>query len=144
MKRYSGFTLVELMTVVGVIAIITAIALPAYNAQVLKSRRAEAINGIGELQLRQERWRAEHSEFATTAQLGVIPSSPYYSFAVGSPVGTCADGSTACTPTNCYVVSAETIGSQTADDGTCGTLTLANRCGHVEKASTPSPDCWSR
>ena len=144
MKQYSGFTLIELMVVVGVIAIIAAIALPAYNAQVLKSRRADAVNGIGELQIRQERWRAEHPAFATAAQLGALPTSPYYSFAATTPTGTCADGSTACTVSNCYAVTAGTTGPQTADDGTCATLTLANRCGQVEKTSTPSMGCWER
>ena len=37
-----GFSLIELMIVVAVVAILAAIAYPNYSAHVLKSRRAQA------------------------------------------------------------------------------------------------------
>jgi len=42
-----GFTLIELMIVVAIVAILAAIALPAYNDYVTKGRFAEAIS-VGE------------------------------------------------------------------------------------------------
>ncbi len=44
MKRYKlkGFTLVELVTVIAILALLLAIAIPSYNSQVRKARRAEA------------------------------------------------------------------------------------------------------
>jgi len=54
-----GFTLIELMIVVAIVAIIAAIALPSYKDQVAKSRRADAARAVGQLQLDLERWRAE-------------------------------------------------------------------------------------
>lgn len=42
MKRNLGFTLVELMIVVGVIGILGAIAVPQYESYVRKSKRSEA------------------------------------------------------------------------------------------------------
>ena len=41
-KRSAGFTLIELMIVVAVIALLAAIALPSYQDSVRKSRRADA------------------------------------------------------------------------------------------------------
>ena len=43
-KRTRGFTLIELMIVVAVIAILASVAISQYNKQVRKSRRAEAIS----------------------------------------------------------------------------------------------------
>ncbi len=52
-----GFTLVELMIVVAVLAIITAIAMPAYNGYVQTSREAVLMNNISTIEVFQEDFR---------------------------------------------------------------------------------------
>ena len=148
MRRHfaKGFTLIELMVVVAIVAIIAAIALPSYSDQVRKSRRADAANGLGDLVLRQERWRSENPSYATTAQIGTMPASDYYTFATSTPASNCAiTGTPACTASTCFAVTADTKGSQTADDGHCATMTISNLCGVVSKTSTPAGgSCWSK
>ncbi|MHB1666808.1 MAG: type IV pilin protein [Thiomonas sp.] len=66
-----GFTLIELMIVVVVIAILSAIALPAYQDSVRKSRRTAAKTAVLDLASREERFYTTNNAYsATAADLG--------------------------------------------------------------------------
>lgn len=110
MRAHRGFTLIELMIVVAVLGIIAAIALPSYQEHIRTGRRADAMGAVGDLQMRQERWRAENTSYGTQAQMGTMPTSDYYDYAV-------AGGAT-------YSITATPKGKQAGD--TCGVLTASN------------------
>jgi type IV pilus assembly protein PilE len=57
LRHSKGFTIVELMIVVAVLAIISAIALPAYNGYIQTSREAVLVNNIGTIEVFQEDFR---------------------------------------------------------------------------------------
>jgi type IV pilus assembly protein PilE len=48
-QRQAGFTLIELMIVVAIVGILVAIAYPSYSDYLVRSRRAEAKQGLIEL-----------------------------------------------------------------------------------------------
>ena len=59
----SGFTLIELMIVVSIIAILAAIAYPSYQESVRKGRRAEARAALAELIQQQERYMTQNNTY---------------------------------------------------------------------------------
>lgn len=86
-SRRAGFTLIELMVVLAILAIIMMIAVPAYNDQVRRANRSEAIARINDLVLAQERWRSENPAYATDAEL-TTPDLTKYAVAVSNPTAT--------------------------------------------------------
>lgn len=58
-----GFTLIELMIVVAIVAILASIMLPAYQDQVRKSRRADAKAVLTELSGFMERFYASNGRY---------------------------------------------------------------------------------
>lgn len=77
--RIKGFTLVELMIVIAIVAILVALAVPSYSRYIRKSNRGEAQQLLMNWANNQEIWRANNTEYATLAQLPA-PSSDRYNF----------------------------------------------------------------
>jgi type IV pilus assembly protein PilE len=61
-----GVTLIELMVAVAIVAILAAIAYPSYEAQLRKSRRAEAMELLLDVASRQEQFMLNHSTYTAT------------------------------------------------------------------------------
>ena len=64
MKR-KGFTLIELMIVVAIIAILASIAIPQYKKFQLKAKTSEAKSNIGAIRSAEETYAAEHDVYRT-------------------------------------------------------------------------------
>jgi type IV pilus assembly protein PilA len=72
-KTSKGFTLIELMIVVAIIAILAAIAIPQYRKFQMKAKTSEAKTNIGALRTCEESYAAEHDHYLA---LPAAPSSP--------------------------------------------------------------------
>ena len=96
LQKTLGFTLIEVMIVAAIIAILAAIAYPSYQDSVRKSRRSDAMAVLIDLQLQQEKWRANNTEYAPKADptvtppvIGLIlPISEYYDFDISTNTAT--------------------------------------------------------
>lgn len=67
MKKHSGFTLVELMIVVAIVAILAAVAMPQYNAYITRGRIPEATANLATKRVRMEQWFQDNRTYAVTA-----------------------------------------------------------------------------
>lgn len=64
-RRSSGFTLIELMIAVAILAILAAIAIPAYEGYVTTANNTEASKEIEALKLAQEEFFLENGNYFT-------------------------------------------------------------------------------
>jgi type IV pilus assembly protein PilE len=72
-----GFTLIELMITVAVIAILASLAYPAYTSAIVKNRRAEAQAVLSDLLQRQQQFLLDTRSFATSLdQLNATAAVP--------------------------------------------------------------------
>ena len=91
MKRVRGFTLIEMMIVVAVIAVLASIALPSYNSYLRKGRRADAQAALTDIASRQQQYlmdaRAYAPDLATLNYTPTTSVTDWYGIAivVGGP-----------------------------------------------------------
>ncbi len=142
MTKYKshGFTLIELMIALAVLGIITAIAYPAYQDQVRKTKRTDAIIALTEAAQLQERWFTQSGSYTNDiAQIGGSTSdNGNYTISISIPTGaTCNSGS----KFYCYNLTAIPQGAQ-ANDNACKNFSL-DHTGKKEISGTGSAsNCW--
>lgn len=66
-----GFTLIEVMIVAAIVAILGAIALPAYNDSVRRGKITEATSALSDMKLRMEQYNTSNRTYATAPFCGV-------------------------------------------------------------------------
>ena len=58
-----GFTLVEIMIAMGVLAVVAAIAIPSYRGYIEESRKVEGKNNLAAIKLAQEEYFLENNRY---------------------------------------------------------------------------------
>ena len=130
-NRSKGFTIVELLIVMVVIAILGSIALPSYQETMRKGKRADAKNKLLEIAALQER---RYSDTGAYSNLATIYGS-----------------ATALSDEGHYTISSvQGVGAQTytltatpvVADPNCGNFTY-NQAGVITESGTKDLDyCW--
>lgn len=127
-----GFSLLELIIVVVVAGVIAAIALPSYQEQTRKSRRAAATATLFDATSRQEQYFLDNKTYTVTIAAGglnmnAVTEDGSYVISVDAPTG-------ACPIDRCYRVRATPQGAQAGDS--CGALTIDS-----DRVKFPN-GCW--
>ena len=145
-----GFTLVELLIVVAIIAILASIGYPAYQDQIVKTNRTDAQANLFELSQNLERRFTENGNYtgATTANL-TFNTSPQdgatkYNLSLAGGAATATTYTLVATPTTlqndtqCGVLQLTHIGAKCATDS--GTLRCSNSTTASDRAFVER--CW--
>jgi type IV pilus assembly protein PilE len=150
-KRFHrGFTLIELLIVVAVIGVLAAIALPSYQEQVRKGKRAEGKAALLKAANLQERYFTANNTYADSTNFptlfGLATSAAVYSHDGSGPNNdasspysiTVAAGATT-TLASSFVVSAVPNGFS---DPKCATLSISNTGLKAVSGTGSVSDCW--
>ncbi|MBN6152803.1 pilin [Xanthomonas sp. AmX2] len=122
MKKQQGFTLIELMIVVAIIAILAAIALPMYQDYVAKSQVTAGLAEVTPGKTQAEVLLNEGKDFALAADVGLNVSDRCTAIAVAGAADT-GVATIACTLAGNSKVAGETI--TLSREGTNGTWSCA-------------------
>lgn len=127
MKFAKGFTLVELMIVVVIVAILSAVAFPAYNDYVIRGKIPDATSNLAATRVKMEQFFQDNRSYGTGpgACGATLPTSTYFTY---SCTGTG-------TPLTTYTITATGSGTM---NGFTYTITETNT-----KATPAAPAGWT-
>jgi type IV pilus assembly protein PilE len=140
MKPQRGFTIIELMIAVAIIAILAAIALPAYDGYTQRAKLTEAFTALSDFRVRMEQFYQDNRRYDGVGLNGcgvTGPNSKYFTFV-------CAPG---LAPSQTYTITATGI----ANEGLTNFVYTLNE-NNVRATTTlgtawsgaPNAACWVR
>jgi type IV pilus assembly protein PilE len=140
MRTQHGFTLIELMITVAIIAILSAIAIPQYSEYVMRSRITEATMTLSDQRLKMERYFQDNRSFSPG---GGIPAACSAN-TVAPPPGPTAHFTFTCVvlSANTYLVTATGFGPMLGFVYTVNDANVRVTTG-VPAGWTLAPACWA-
>jgi type IV pilus assembly protein PilE len=135
MQRAAGFTLIELMIAVAVVAILASIGYPAYTDYVTRSKISEAVGNLSDMRAKMEQFFLDNRTYSGACVTGTVAPLPtngkYFSYACSNLSGTT------------YTVTATGIGGMS---DFVYTIDQANTRSTVHLPPTwtaPAGSCWA-
>lgn len=131
-----GFTLIELVIVVLIVAILAAVAIPSYRRYIVRSHRVDAQSALIDLAARQERYFYSNNAYAdalTSLNATKDMAGDRYEMSIAVATSTA------------FRVEAKALNDQAKNDPDCQTLSLNNLGAQGSTGTTANlPACWSK
>ena len=130
-KKQNGMTLIEIMVAVAIVAIIATVAIPSFQRQSLKGKRADGMAILMDAAARQERHFIDNNQYASTMTAlkfsDAMSDKGYYKVAI--VLGT---------PATSYTMTAVAQGGQAND--ACKNLIIKST--GARSSSSALTKCW--
>jgi len=147
MQRQSGFTLIELMVTVAIVAILAGIAIPSYTSYITRSKLLEATSNLLGMRTKMELYFQDNRSFVGACAPGTVAPLPAPAVA-GQPAGTLKYFTISCPTLTDGPPQAYTIRADGNDPSVAG-LTLTINQANVRTTvsvpagwTMPSGNCW--
>lgn len=142
--RHNGFTIIEVMIVVAIVAILAAVALPSYRDYILRGKLVDAHNSLSDFRVRMEQYYQDNRRYDDGAGNcgATAPTSKYFTFTAPACVP-------AANPAQTYVATATGV----AGEGLSGfAFTINEANARTTTVSAPATTngwssnaaCWIR
>lgn len=140
-RRQGGITLLELMTVLVIVSILTAIAVPSYRRYSVRAQRTEAKTALLQLATNEERFYLQNNAYTLNPTAigfaGNVSENGVYTLAIATVGGVTQDFTATATPT----AGGGTNGVDMTTDGECASFTITSS-GVRSAAPDPNGKCW--
>lgn len=134
LKTFRGFHIIEVLMVLAIIGIVTALAIPLYSQYITSTRRLEAANTLSKLAVAMEKFHIENNSYenATLEALNFSDSIAKDNYHL--IIQTASN--------NNYSLAAEPIGKQAEKDFRCATLVLSANNKKTVTGPGNTEECW--
>lgn len=157
--RFSGFTLIELMITVAIVAILAAIAIPSYQDSVWKGKRGEAKAAILRTLQSEERYYTQNNTYLVFSSVTPPPTTTPFSiysadnannsrYTISTEITTLSLTQGALTTTSCSANDATkcirvvaTVANN-GSDPSCGNKLYMDSTG-VKQSAIYNAKCWN-
>lgn len=136
-NKNNGFTMIEVVIVIGILGIIVAVGYPSYLGYMEKTRRIEAKTLLSEVSGELQRFQTENNTFTDDlTELGypsatVLSETGLYSLAVSNA-----------TANSFLLTAAPVVGKAQENDDDCGSFTVNSVGVKAVTGTAVAADCW--
>jgi len=150
MKKRHGFTLIEAMVTVGIVAILAPVAAPAYLSQQRKGVRGEVVNALGRLAVEMNRCYSDQGGYTCCNDAAILPKvlnapplTDQGNYTIAITPNANDGGLIGCKVAQGFIITATAVGDQAKDK--CYTFTIDSSGSRIAKdvGAVNQPTCWT-